>query len=292
MSSSTLESQTATLRDGRAIGYGEWGTPDGVPVFFFHGTPSSRILTRVYHEPAEAKGIRLVGADRPGFGLSDPKEDRLLSDFVSDIEDLAQFLEIDRFGVMGASGGSSYTLACAHYLSDRVLGAVVACGLGPPESWDEPTRTMIEQGAADRHQMAEAQAKQTVTMSSESRKNLIDSIIQGAAESKRAVAESQPELVNAFVDQSVEAYRQGASGTVVEQELITRPWGFDLEDIHVPVRIWCGGKDLLLHQARWMAERIPGAKLRVDEDAGHIDALWIGPDLIDMMVSCLADPTR
>jgi pimeloyl-ACP methyl ester carboxylesterase len=288
LKTSSLEEQTANVRDGRAIGYGEWGSPDGVPVFFFHGTPGSRILTRVFHEPAEAQGIRLIGTDRPGYGLSDPKEDRTLSDFVSDIEDLAEFLGIDRFGVMGASGGSPYTLACAHEFPNRVLGAVVLCGIGPPECWDEPTRTMLEQASAN-PAATETQLQQALAMVNESRQTFIDSIIQNSPESMRSVAESKPELVNAYIDHTIEALRQGPGGTLVEQHLVLKPWEFDLADIRVPVRLWCGGKDVLLPQAHWMADRIPGAHLRVDEEAGHIDGLWIGPDLIEMMLLCFAD---
>ena len=288
LKTSSLEDQTAKVRDGRTVGYGEWGSPDGVPVFFFHGTPGSRILARVFQEPAQEKGIRLIGTDRPGYGLSDLKEDRTVSDFVSDIEDLAEFLDIDRFGVMGASGGSPYTLACAHRFPDRVLGAVVLCGVGPPESWDEPTRTMLEQATAN-PEMSETNLQQALVSVRDSRQTVIDSIIQNVPESMRSVAESKPELINAYVDHTIEALRQGTRGTMVEQQLVLKPWGFDVADIRVPVRIWCGGKDVLLPQAHWMADRIPRAHLRVDEEAGHIDGLWIGPDLIDMMLLCFAD---
>lgn len=209
-------------------------------------------------------------------------------EYVSDIGDLAESLEIDRFGVMGASGGSPYTLACAHQFSDRVLGAVVLCGVGPPEGWDEPTRTMLEQSLTN-PEMTEANLNQAVTAARENRQVIGDSIIQTVPESMRSVAESKPELLDAYIDHTIEALRQGTGGTLVDQRLVLEPWGFNLEDIRVPVRIWCGGKDALLPQARWMAERIPDAKLRVDEEAGHIDGLWIGPDLIDMMLLCFAD---
>lgn len=284
----SLEAKTITVKDGRTVGYGEWGAPEGVPVFFFHGTPGSRILTRVFHEPAENKGIRLIGVDRPGYGLSDPKEDRTLRDFVEDVSELADALKLDRFGVMGASGGSPYVLACAEYLADRVLGAVVLCGVGPPESWDEQARTILEQGAAN-PEMTEAQLQQFLVMVRDDRQTIIDSLIPNVPESMRPVAESKPELINAYIDHTVEALAQGTSGTIAEQRLVLEPWGFELSDLKVPVRLWCGGKDVLLPQARWMAEKIPGAQLRVDEEAGHIDGLWIGSVLIDLMLECLAE---
>ncbi len=30
------------LKDGRMLGYSEYGAPDGKPVFYFHGHPGSR----------------------------------------------------------------------------------------------------------------------------------------------------------------------------------------------------------------------------------------------------------
>ena len=31
------------LRDGRLLGYAEYGDPDGKPLFYFHGSPGSRL---------------------------------------------------------------------------------------------------------------------------------------------------------------------------------------------------------------------------------------------------------
>ena len=35
--------QHVTLSDRRKLGYNEYGPADGKPLFYFHGTPSSRI---------------------------------------------------------------------------------------------------------------------------------------------------------------------------------------------------------------------------------------------------------
>jgi hypothetical protein len=34
--------QTLLLHDGRPLGYGEYGKPDGEPAFYLHGHPGSR----------------------------------------------------------------------------------------------------------------------------------------------------------------------------------------------------------------------------------------------------------
>ncbi len=68
-----------------------------------------------------------------------------------------------------------------------------------------------------------------------------------------------------------EGVRQGAAGHARELILLGRPWGFDLASIDVPVVIWHGSVDgvVPLAFARHLAERIPGAELRVVPGEGH-----------------------
>jgi pimeloyl-ACP methyl ester carboxylesterase len=62
--------ETVELRDGRVLGYDEWGPGDGFPILGFLGTPLSR-LAHLGHEAPDAAGVRLILVDRPGYGLSD-----------------------------------------------------------------------------------------------------------------------------------------------------------------------------------------------------------------------------
>jgi hypothetical protein len=64
---------TVRVDGGRKLGFAEFGPHDGIPLVWMHGTPGAR---RQIPEPARivaaAHGIRIVGIDRPGVGLSDP----------------------------------------------------------------------------------------------------------------------------------------------------------------------------------------------------------------------------
>jgi len=42
------------LRDGRILGYAEYGDPTGRPAFLFHGTPGSRLEGAIAHDVAGA----------------------------------------------------------------------------------------------------------------------------------------------------------------------------------------------------------------------------------------------
>src|SRR5438132_12266206 len=77
-------SQTIRLSDGGTLGYAEYGDPSGVPVLFFHGTPSSRLATAPSWSDTSL-GVRLIVPDRPGIGLSTYKPKRTLLDWPNDV---------------------------------------------------------------------------------------------------------------------------------------------------------------------------------------------------------------
>ena len=77
------------LRDGRSLGYAEYGDPAGKPVVFFQGTPSSRLFHHPDESIAVSLGARIITMDRPGFGLSDFQLGRTLLDWPDDVVELA-----------------------------------------------------------------------------------------------------------------------------------------------------------------------------------------------------------
>src|SRR3546814_1265419 len=121
--------RTCPLPGARKLGYAEGGDREGAPVFYFHGFPGSRLEATLL----PAHGLRLIGVDRPGYGLSSPKPWRKLADWPKDIAVLADFLKLVRYGVVGVSGGGPYASSVAHGLGKRVNALALICGLGPPE---------------------------------------------------------------------------------------------------------------------------------------------------------------
>jgi pimeloyl-ACP methyl ester carboxylesterase len=126
--------ETVGLRDGRSLGVEEYGAPGGMPVFYFHGTPESRLDLALLGGEFAAAGIRLIASDQPGFGLSSPQRKRTLLAWPDDVAQLADALEIDRFAVLGYSCGGKYAAACARALPERVLAAGIVSGIGPPQT--------------------------------------------------------------------------------------------------------------------------------------------------------------
>ena len=57
--------QQILLNDGRSIGFAEYGSPDGKPVFYCHGFPSSRLDWQLFHDEIvlQELNVRLLAVD-------------------------------------------------------------------------------------------------------------------------------------------------------------------------------------------------------------------------------------
>jgi pimeloyl-ACP methyl ester carboxylesterase len=99
----------------------EFGDPAGRPVFYAHGGPGSHVEGKLFHEVALCRKYRFIATDRPGMGESTYLADRKLLDYPRDIAELADALGIDKFGVMGWSGGGAHTTVCAYAIPERLL---------------------------------------------------------------------------------------------------------------------------------------------------------------------------
>jgi pimeloyl-ACP methyl ester carboxylesterase len=85
-----------------------------------------------------------------------------------------------------------------------------------------------------------------------------------------------------------EAVRTGVEGWLEDDIAFTRPWGFALEEISVPVMIWQGSADLMVpfSHGQWLASQLPGASAHLEEGEGHLSvALGALDRMLDELVS-------
>jgi pimeloyl-ACP methyl ester carboxylesterase len=122
-----------TLSDGRMLAVHDTapGTDAGVTVIWHHGSPQTGAALEPHLRAAAERGIRWVSYGRPEYGGSSSKTDRTIGDAAADVTELADALGLDRFAVMGASGGLPHALACAALLPDHVWTAVTFASLAP-----------------------------------------------------------------------------------------------------------------------------------------------------------------
>lgn len=264
------------LKDGRMLGYAEYGDRHGRPAFYFHGTPGSRLEGTLTHDAAVRHGVRLICAERPGYGLSDFQPRRTILDWPDDVVQLAEALGIDRFFVAGISGGGPYAAACAYRIPQRVVGAAIISGMGPidvpgaTKGMSLLNRAFLWIGRRAPWLMRPL-AGLMAWMVLRSPDRVLDQIKRSFAAPDQEVL-SRPEIRAAFKEDVLEAFRKGGRGLARENALFARPWGFRLEDISVEVHLWQGEKDrnVAPTMGRYQAHAIPNCKATFYPDAGHL----------------------
>jgi pimeloyl-ACP methyl ester carboxylesterase len=236
-----------TLPDGRRLAYAEYGAADGRPVVYCHGFPSSRLEARMAHAAAAQAGLRVIVPDRPGFGGSDAKPGRRLVDWPHDLAALLQQLAIERYAVLGVSGGAPYALACAVIHPRNVTGVTLVGGLGPI---GEPA---LAKGLPWHGRLARGLVLCSPTMARiffaslvfglrRAAPTLLSFFMRHLSHADR-VALGNAVLRQNLLDSFREAARQGARGWVEDFAIYAQPWGFALSAVRVPVQLWHGDQD-------------------------------------------------
>lgn len=279
--SSGMAQRLSIEHEGRVLSVTQGGDPHGLPVFVHHGTPSAGVLVEGWLKEATADGILLITYDRPGYGGSDRDEGRSVADAAEDVVAIADALGIDRFATWGISGGGPHALACAALLPDRLI----ACGsLASVAPWGAEGLDFLEGMGEENHfefgaalQGAEALAPYLKSvrehMVGVTTEELIVALSSLLTEADRAALTGETAAyLQAGADHGL---RTGVEGWVDDDLAFTKPWGFDLADIQVPVLLWQGEQDNFVPTSHglWLADRIPNVDARISPDEGHLTLL-------------------
>lgn len=251
-------SQTLTLEDGRTLGYAEFGPSDGHPIFHFHGLPGSRLEGKLFESFAVEHNARIITVDRPRIGLSSPQPGRTALDHVRDVQALAAHLQINRFSVMGVSGGGPYAIACAYVMPPSQLkkAAVVAgCGLWNPE-------TAQGMNVANRWMFWGLNAApwaanlfvrfffgSTLRTSDEALRHKMKENVGGSSwiappmSEKDKEALGDGEINSVLIAEMREHFKQGYDAYNEDGKIVVSDLGFDLSEVKCGVSLWYGKQD-------------------------------------------------
>jgi pimeloyl-ACP methyl ester carboxylesterase len=261
------------VADGRHVAYEDGGDPNGVPVFFQHGTGDSRLCKHPDDTLTASLGVRLITADRPGVGGTSPFKGRGLLEWVPDARAVADALGLDTFVVAGHSGGGPHALAIARELGDRVTKVGLASSIAP---FDESgTKGMVKDKdlklifkLAHVKWLASAAGK---VEAKHYRKDIHSFVAHCAKEwpSDRALFED-PVLEPMFEAEFSEAFAQGGAGALDDMWAFL-DWGFKPEDVKQHVELFVGDADDILdpEMTARLAARLADCTPHTWTGAGH-----------------------
>lgn len=271
------EDHALSLPDGRRLGFAEYGDLAGTPALYFTGGNNSRLEARTLAVPAAELGVRLIATDRPGFGLSTFQAGRTLLDWPNDVQALVRALDVDRYFVLGYSGGGPHALATAFRWPDRVLGTSIVAGAAPPNTpgnrtgmWP-PIRVLYF--LARWAPMPALEAIQRA-MTDPSR-NFTDANIRRMRPADRDTLLSMPGAVESITASMTEAHRAGYEGAAWEWKLYTRDWGFPLSEVTGRVTLWYGDQDgnAPPEMGRILERSLPNAQVHLVAGEAHMSLM-------------------
>jgi pimeloyl-ACP methyl ester carboxylesterase len=276
------ERRIVTMPDGRKIDVLMAGPADGLPLVLHEGTPVGLVLYPPTVRAAQARGLRVILAARPGYEGSTPRPGRRVVDVAADTAAVLDALGADTFVTVGWSGGGPHTLACAAALPGRCLAAASVAGVAPcqakgldwlagmgPENVDEFGAAVAGEAVLTQFLHRAAAALGTVTGAD------VAQALGGLV-----IAADQAALTGAFADYVAAALRAsmntGIAGWRDDDLAFVKDWGFPLDPAPgapaAPVAIWQGDQDKMVPfgHGQWLAASIPGARAHLLPGEGHL----------------------
>jgi pimeloyl-ACP methyl ester carboxylesterase len=264
--------------DGRLLRVEEGGDPQGLPVLMLHGMPGTGRLYGPHEKDARARGIRLVGYDRPGYGGSTPQPGRSVADCAADVRTIAAALGVRSLAVWGISGGGPHALACAALLPDLVVAVSSLASTAPfgssgldyfdgmgQENVDD-IRLMVEDIPAARAKL-DTDRERMLGMSAKDVVSAFPTLLSDVDAAVFSV-----ELAEHLHRTNRDGLVPGGEGWWDDGMATLLNWGFNPETIHIPVQIWHGRRDQFVpfQHGEWLAGVIPEVEAHLTTEDGHL----------------------
>jgi len=283
-----------TLPDGRRLAYAEFGKPDGYPVLYFHGSPASRLEPMLIGDEAFSQfGLRIIAPDRPGMGQSGFQPRRGFSDWPADVIALADTLGLDRFSILGNSGGGGYAAVCAAKIPERLRAVVIVSGgwqMNWPEALDNlpPVNRLFMNISRRAPILLPIFLKMMAGSPKDKPEQTLAQFKMSMPVADYAVLEKRPSCVHNLMQMIRESMAQGTKGAVWDMRLYVRDWDFRLDEIHMLLKLFHGEQDRNAPMAsvRKAMTMLPNAELVTYENEAHLSTLCnhlaeFAPALID-----------
>ena len=282
--------QQIVLKDGRNLGYAETGDASGRPVFFFHGSASSRLDRPSSEEILLHTNIRFISIDRPGHGLSDFQPHRRLLDWPRDVAQLADHLQIGAFYLIGHSAGGPHALACAHRLGKRILAGAVVSSVAPMNRPKPYVGMPILNQALARASRQVPWVTKLIRwllrwMTMRDLEAVTRQVMGSIPDSDKEVL-YDPRNIEFMVTSIREGFRSGHQGVALDDVLVNGDWGFELGEVVQRIDVWHGEADVNvpLHAGLYLADHLPNSRSYFIPNKGHFFLLNQWGDVLSALV--------
>jgi len=266
------------LKNGAIIAFEQYGDASGVPVIFCHGWPSSRTMARLTDEAARGLGIRIISPDRPGISGSSLQPNRKLSDWPQVVERLANHLGIEKFRMLAISGGAPYAYATARAMPERVGAIAIISGAVPiVDLVDRQGLLRLYRWMLALYQRSPRLLRKLFLMARPilslrppvRLRPLVLKMLMLQTCDEESLRDSA--AFEAVFESQRRAWRESAEGVMIDAQIYAQPWGFPIEEVQVPVRLWHGNQDRAFSArlAEDIANRLPNCEARFVDGAGH-----------------------
>ncbi len=244
--------QIFRLKDGRTLGFAEYGCLTGFPVIGLHGTPGSRLWFAEDDATSTELNLRLITVDRPGYGNSDVQPGRSIIDFNNDLKELITYLKLEKFSIFGVSGGGAYAASFASSHINRLHKAGLIASVykynfkSPPKLMSKENKMgfRLARYAPLILRYSFRQQKHLISSRPSVFKKYYRKSSKSLAISDRELLSSD-EFMNSIMIQFKEGFKQNCCEAVNELKLFSKDFGFNYEAIQCPVEIWHGVDDTL-----------------------------------------------
>lgn len=233
---------------------------DGLPVLMLHGSPGGYDSGLFLGKMLRLPGCRVIAPSRPGYLRTPASSGRTPQAQANLMVALLDTLGVERAAVIGVSGGGPCALAMAQHHPDRCTHLVMIEAVS--DSYSE----------ASMYAALPPLARVGKWISTAAMKSNVSAYL---ARALGRVEESG--LVTEFA-QSFARYDRRRCGCELDMEQFEHLGRMSTDRVTMPTLIVHGSADtdLPVAKARELADRIPHARLQVEEGLDHL-TLWTSP---------------
>lgn len=268
--------QHIVLEDKRKLGFAEYGNSEEYPIIYCHGSQSSRLEMHYDIYFAIENDLRIITIDRPGHGLSDFNPNGSILQFARDVKQLIDYLEINKFSVIGMSAGAPFALGIAYLFPENIYKTSIISGFAPfnnesKKHVSKEVKLMLNL-AKTFPVLLKLLLKIQVKRLDKNPKKVLNGFLKIMSQPDQEILKNDA-VMKVLENTFKEAFRNGSKGVTYEiSNLLVKNWEFELNKIQVPVTFWQGKKDnnVPFQWAQYMSSKIKGSHLKEYPKKGHL----------------------